>query len=97
MRNSLPVAARSYRRAESGRLDGRWGSPQLAFGALEGVLLDEDPLPLVTLAGAAKANDDRTQVAPLLCAPRERCVARRKEDEVVHLGAVHATVGPVRP
>src|SRR5215211_2762079 len=52
--------------------------------------LAQDPLALIPLAGPAEADHDRSKAARLLRPPRERRVARRQEDEVVHVRAAHA-------
>ncbi len=47
----------------------------VGLGALERVRLDEDPLPLVALAGAAEAHHDRRQAARCSRAAHERRVS----------------------
>src|ERR1019366_6294457 len=62
----------------------------LQLGGGERILLHQDALALIALAGTAEAHDDRRQRAGRLRAPRQRGVAGCEEDEVVHIRAGQA-------
>lgn len=74
----------------------RHGAPALFIGQafrlrpFERLLLDEDPLALVTLTRPPEPHHDRRQPAGGLRSAGKRRIARREKREMVHVSALHA-------
>src|SRR5712664_4346687 len=62
-------------------------SETLVFRQLERPLFDQQPLPLVSLAGPAPFQDHCRQKRMLARASRQRRIAGRKKDELIQIGA----------